>query len=356
MAGSAFAVIEKYQSLLQPPVRAGGELKVIEAARAVRRVNANATLIFYFAVDYARLWYDLGRYFDEHAYLEVHDADGWRANHSDSDGGAPNTWGIFDWAQEEARSAWVDRLASVVSTSDDNGNNLFSGVFIDGYRAASGWASGLIPKATAAEQAAWLAGATLLGPQLAEALGNDTIRFINPGQVFSEFPGYNANSIEFFAPEDSSIEFLQSIIGQFPTIEVHAYISDNLGLFNLTFAAYLIAVGPGAFFGAGADWSTCDGWRELVAEEGRTLPPPPHAHTLFCAQSSPTLSTRSCWGRLMLWPPTMAACGPGASAAAPPRSCWTLEAPRRPAHQRRLAPGALQAQSSSSTWCLPMPP
>ena len=260
MAASGFAVIEKYQNLLGAPVRAGGELKVIEAARAVRALNANATMIFYFAVDYARTWYDLGRWFDEHSELEVHNADGWRANHSDSDGGAPNVWGIFDWAQPLARDAWVDRIASVVSTSDENGANLFDGVFIDGYRGASGWAPGLIPGATPAEQAAWLAGATLLGPALADALGNDTIRFINPGQVFASFPGYSANSIEFFGPDDSDIKFLQSIIGAFPTIEVHAYIGADLALFNLTLAAYLIGVGEGAYFGTGSEWAQCDDW------------------------------------------------------------------------------------------------
>ena len=260
MASAQFAVIEKYQSLLSAPVRAGGELKVIEAARAVRAVNPNATMIFYFAVDYTRTWYDLGRYFDQHPDLQVHDADGRRANHTDNDGGAPNVWGIFDWSQSLVRSAWIDRIASVVSTADQFGQNLFDGVFIDGYRGPSGWAPGLIPGATPVEQAAWLAGATLLGPALADALGNETIRFINPGQVFSAFPGYSANSIEFFGPDDSDIKFLQSIIGQFPTIEVHAYIGDNLGLFNTTLAAYLIGVGEGAYFGTGSQWAQCDDW------------------------------------------------------------------------------------------------
>ena len=260
MAGSAFSVIEKYQALDVQPVRAGGELKVIEAGQAVRAVNGNATLIFYYAIDYARTWYDLGRYFDEHEALEVHNADGWRANHTDSDGGAPNLWGIFDWSVAAARDAWVDRIASVVSTADVHGKNLFDGVFIDGYRGAGSWASGLIPNATQVEQVAWEAGAAQLGPALAAALGNETIRFINPGQLYAQWPGYSANSIEFFAPTDSDIAFLQSIIGAFPTIEVHAYIGANVDLFNRTLAAYLIGVGEGAYFGAGASWAQCDDW------------------------------------------------------------------------------------------------
>jgi len=290
MANSAFTVIEKYQGLKSPPLYTGGEIKVIEAARAVRSINPNATMIFYFAVDYTRTWYDLGRWFDEHPYLQVHDADGWRANHTENS----DNWGIFDWSQEEARSAWVDKLASVVSSSDDNGNNIFDGVFIDGYRSAESWAPGLIPKATQEEQTAWLAGAKLLGPALSDALGNDTIRFINPGQVFNEFPGYSANSIEFFGPDDNDIQFLQSLIGTFPTIEVHSYIGPDIANFNLTFAAYLIGVGPGAYFGAGAEWDMCDDWREcLISISGLFfltligfLPPPPplplprtHTHT-----------------------------------------------------------------------------
>jgi len=274
MAASAFTVIEKYQALLQPPVRAGGELKVIEAARAVRLASPNATLIFYYAVDYARTWYDLGRWFDEHPELEVHDADGRRANHSDSDGGAPNLWGIFNWAMPQAQDAWVDRIASVVSTSDQNGNNLFDGIFIDGYRSASSWATGLIPNATLSEQAAWLAGAKQLGPALASALGNDTIRFINPGQTYAQYSGYSGNSIEFFTPSDSDIIFLQSIVGVFPTIEVHAYIGADLALFNLTLAAYLIGVGPGAYFGTGAEWASCDDWLIPHAEFSEALGAP----------------------------------------------------------------------------------
>ena len=261
MATASFAVIEKYQSLLQPPVRTGGELKVTEAALQVRALNPNATLIFYFAVDYTRGWYDLGRWFDEHSSLQVHDAEGRRVNHTDSDGGAPNNWGIFDWAQPLARSAWVDRIASVVGTADASGGNLFDGVFIDGYRSPASWTAGLMPNASQAEQAAWLAGAALLGPALAAALPSGSTRFINPGQVYSSFPGYNANSIEFFTADDASIQALQALQGQFATVEVHAYSGADLGKFNATLAAYLLGAFEGAYFGAGAQWAQCDDWR-----------------------------------------------------------------------------------------------
>lgn len=274
MASSSFTVIEKYQALLQAPVRTGGEIKVINAARSVRQLNPNATMIFYFAVDYTREWYDLGRWFDQHSYLQVHNANGQRANHTDSDGGSQNIWGIFDWSQEEARSAWVNRIASVVSSSDYNGNNLFDGVFIDGYRDENSWANQLIPNATDEVKSAWLDGAKQLGLSLAEALGDDTIRFINPGQVYLSYPGYSANSIEFFGPDDADIKFLQSIIGQFKTIEVHAYVGNNLSLFNTTFAAYLIGVGEGAYFGSGSQWAQCDDWLIPHFEFEESLGPP----------------------------------------------------------------------------------
>ena len=149
-----------------------------------------------------------------------------------------------------------------------------AGVFIDGYRDASGWAAGLIPQATPAEQEAWLAGALLLGPALATALGNETIRFINPGQTYSSFPGYSANSIEFFKPTDSNIAFLQSLIGLFPTIEVHAYVGADLAAFNRTLAAYLIGAGPGAYLGMGAEWAQCEDWLIPHWEYAEALGPP----------------------------------------------------------------------------------
>ena len=92
----------KLHAILQPPVRAGGELKVIEAAQALRAQSPNATLIFYYAIDYARTWYDLGRWFDEHPQLEVHDADGRRANDYKSPPGKVDyhvTGALFDCAR-----------------------------------------------------------------------------------------------------------------------------------------------------------------------------------------------------------------------------------------------------------------
>ena len=88
------------------------------------------------------------------------------------------------------------------------------------------------------------------------------------------FPGYSANSIEFFKPTDSNIVFLQSLIGQFPTIEVHAYIGADLGAFNLTLAAYLIGAGPGAYLGTGAQWDQCDDWLIPHWEYAEPLGPP----------------------------------------------------------------------------------
>ena len=43
-------------------------------------------------------------------------------------------------------------------------------------------------------------------------------------------------------------------------VEVHSYIGDNRALFNSTLAAYLVAFGEGAYFGAGNTWDTCDSW------------------------------------------------------------------------------------------------
>jgi Hypothetical glycosyl hydrolase family 15 len=47
---------------------------------------------------------------------------------------------------------------------------------------------------------------------------------------------------------------LQHVSGSF--VEVHSYIGDDIGAFNLTLAAYLMGVSKGAYFGAGNTWST----------------------------------------------------------------------------------------------------
>jgi hypothetical protein len=54
------------------------------------------------------------------------------------------------------------------------------------------------------------------------------------------------------------MKFLQSISGQFKTVEAHALIGNNLSLFNTTFAANLIGVGEGSYFGSGSQWTQCD--------------------------------------------------------------------------------------------------
>lgn len=267
MANSAFTVIEKYQCLECAPVGTGAEQKQNEAAMAVRRVNPNATMILYFAVDYARRWFNLGNWFDAHPSAEVHNADGSLATVS-SEG---NTWHIFDFAVPQAQQAWVWDIANTVWTTDPvSGTRLWDGVFIDGYRGAAGWPSQLIPNATPAEQAAWIAGVNATGAMMAAALNgdgsvNDTIRLINPGSSMGEFghggAAYNAVSIEFFTPTAGSIAQLQQLgaDGMLLT-EVHGYIGGNVTLFNLSLAAYLAGVEPGQYFGAGAEWSACDDW------------------------------------------------------------------------------------------------
>merc|ERR1719460_2050617 len=85
MAASSSTVLEKYQCLDCAPEQHGGEEKVLQAAAAIRALNPSAPVIFYFAVDYTRTWYDLGVWFDAHPKTEVHDADGSLASVSNND-------------------------------------------------------------------------------------------------------------------------------------------------------------------------------------------------------------------------------------------------------------------------------
>ena len=185
------------------------------------------------AVDYARTWYTLGTWFDAHPELEVHNADGSLAVVPNGDDGTWD-WHVFDFGQADARAAWVLDIAQTVSdtrpydvcavvmsffhfchqvwTAAPDGQRLFDGIFIDGYRGNTSWTSQLIPAANATTQAAWLAGVTAMGPALAAALpalpSDGFVRLINPGAELGSYPGYNANSIEFFDPSQGSIQAL----------------------------------------------------------------------------------------------------------------------------------------------------
>lgn len=181
----------------------------------------------------------------------MHNANGSLAVVPNGDDGSWD-WHVFDFGQADARAAWVLDVAQTVWTPAPDGQRLFDGIFIDGYRGSGGWAAQLIPDANATTQAAWLAGVTAMGPQLATALpslpGDGFVRLINPGAELDSFPGYNANSIEFFTPNAASIATLNASAAAHVFTEVHAYIGDNLGLFNLTLAAFLVAAGEGTYF------------------------------------------------------------------------------------------------------------
>lgn len=244
-----FTVIEKYQSVDCAPFNSDGENKELAAAAQIKGRNPQATVIFYFAIDYARTWYNIGHYFDNNTYLEVHNADGTLAT-VNSEG---YTWHVFDFAVPEAQLAWVNVLVNVLSTK------LVDGVFIDGYRSPSGWTNGLIPKANESEQINWLQGAYNLSSLVGSMLPPDSIRIINPGSEFSVFPGYNAVSIEFF---DGSLGTVQQLYeyNNGTLVEVHTYAGTNEKLFNQSLAGYLVAAGPNTYFGAGSTWDTCDSW------------------------------------------------------------------------------------------------
>ena len=254
MASSSFTVLEKYQCLECAPKRSGGEEKVLAAAASIRAVNPSAPIMFYFAVDYARLWYDLGGFFDAHPEIEVHNADGSLAEVHDNDNGY-NIWHVFDFAQPAAVKKWVDDIASVVS----RGN--LQGVFIDGYRGngSISWPKDLIKKSSLAEQNAWVQAAwNETGVHLKTALPRGSIMLPNGNSFTSPPPGYNSISVEFFAVKH--IHLLRSLAKSKTFVEVHAYIGDDRALYNLTLAAYLIAAGENAYFGAGNTWDTCESW------------------------------------------------------------------------------------------------
>jgi len=105
MASSSFTVLEKYQCLVCAPIQNSGEEKVMAAAKQIRAVNPKAPIIFYFAVDYTRRWYDLRVAFDKKPELEVRNKDGSLVQvHQEDPAGVFGNWHVFDFAKPEAGS------------------------------------------------------------------------------------------------------------------------------------------------------------------------------------------------------------------------------------------------------------
>ena len=276
MAASGFTVLEKYQALAGD--FADEEQKAVVAAQAIRAINPNAAVLYYAAVDLARTWYSWSRTLDARPECEAHNADGSLVAHPSTDHGFDAVFHVPDYATECGRAAFLNSTAAVVGTYDPTGK-LFDGVFIDGYRDPSAWAAHIIPNATAAEQAAWLAGAATLGPALAALIGESTVRLVNGGSnPQRDWPGSNGVSIEFFYPADSDIEFLIAAATQAGVkyVEVHNYAFSDEN-YNQTIAAYLIGVSEGAYLGIGAAWDTCIDWLQYHArpEFSRPLGGPP---------------------------------------------------------------------------------
>ena len=263
MARSSFTVLEKYQCLFCAPNQTGGEEKVLAAAKQIREVNPKAPIIFYFAVDYTRRWYDLGVEFDTKPELEVHNKDGSLAvSRQEDPPGVVGNWHVFDFAKPEAVKLWVADIVHVVKSGN------LQGIFIDGYRGVGGkdsWTGGLIPNASTSERVAWYKNAWgQTGMQLKAALPPNSIMMPNGNSVTdsSPPPGYNDASIEFFTT--AQIPELMGYAKKKTFVEVHAYIGTNQASYtvdyNITLAAYLVAAGENAYFGAGSTWDTCESW------------------------------------------------------------------------------------------------
>ena len=106
---------------------------------------------------------------------------------------------------------------------------------------------------------------------LAAALPAGTPMIMNP-TYFQDFPGYDSMSLEFFQATNQSMFELQANAGRL--VEVHVYAGSNSALFNSTLAAFLVAAGENAYYGAGSTWNTCDSWLIPHAEYLKPLGKP----------------------------------------------------------------------------------
>ena len=255
----------------------GSEAKAIGLAQAIRRLNPQAPLLYYYTVDQARTYSGLGAWFEAHPELLVHAADG-----SLLEAGG---WHVMDWGKQAAIEAWATAIGKTVRAGG------FSGVFIDGYH--SDYAKGYNHKSptitgrhgsvNSTDGKAWVSGIfNGTGRALEAALPSGSLRIPNceggelcqDGEGGSGIPGYNGIMMEYFGVK--TIEELQAVAAANTTAETNGYIKGYSGHSFLLpkLAAFLVGMGENSYFGSSGLYWTCAGDEAVVPELVRPLGPP----------------------------------------------------------------------------------
>lgn len=272
-----FVTFEKTQDLFGRPAYTNAEEKIARAASQVKSFGTPTEVLMYYQNDWARTWYDSGKWFDEHPELELVDKNG---NFVTSPVEYDHTFRAYDFSIEDAQLAWV-RSAMVLV---DKG--LCDGVFVDGYRSQA-WRFEILINCTVDHQTAWIRGMDKATDILARRLGPDRVLFNNPYSAAR--PSANGVMIEYFGRNllNSSSADPGSIFGDIKLLQFEGrnkrFIAAHMNSmdathFNATLAAFLLGMEENAFIGTGTDWGDCLNWAvprpEWEKPLGTPLSPP----------------------------------------------------------------------------------
>lgn len=272
MGRSAFVVFEKNHGLFAHPKYTGAEEKIAAACSQVKDVPC----LMYTESDLARTYYDLGVKFDAAPDLEVECADGatlanstWheKPNPLNASEAPSGVFHVYDFARGEARTMWVDRVASMVASKE------IDGAFIDGNRNA--WGSSAVNCASADHKRAWSEGLNASHAALRDRVGGATLISNYPtGDALKYATG---GMIERFTP-NAHVQQLMDLSAAGFLVAVHAQYATEPHL-SKHLAAFLVGAGNRSYFGAGQGWDgdgdgACATWLKRWDEFDRPLGAP----------------------------------------------------------------------------------
>lgn len=305
-----FVVFEKFQGKTMAPVNHSAEAKIAAAARQIKKVNAQAEVYIYTAVDFVRSYYDGWAWFDDHPTAELHDKNGrliaapasvvseWPGAH------------VFDFAQKEAQARWNAVVLKAIASGD------LDGTYVDGIKSDMEFTRSLLSPASSQKRHAWLAGFNATMHALRVAVGSSKVLLQNS---HSDWPraldvrlqlGVDGklDSTLSFQPGPTLLSDMQLVAATSPRIgaiyqsfAARGAVDDQMARYNTSLAAFLISMGPYSYWSytpllgainrttrrtmADGSWS-CANWATPTGHEPDYLRPlgPPTGPALQCQE------------------------------------------------------------------------
>lgn len=235
MARFPLVTVEKGQGVRDPTDRRYAEEKILETLRRVKAVDANVSTIFYYNSIMDWPFYRLHHDFVVHPQWWLKRPGGSVCRQM-GDCSFPNCTGLlaFDFAQTAARDFWARECLNMTRSG-----------FVDGCF------SDRAPDTPCGAGADYQEGHVLVHQQLQARLGGGLL-IANAGV---DMPGVSGAMIEFFGPDEESIQKLLRSVALGKVVLAHAQCGGGGAAITDSLAAFLVAAGPYSYYGCSNGWS-----------------------------------------------------------------------------------------------------